>query len=186
MKKVVSVILAAALILAMPCAGADLDYSSMSDSELQAVVDSARTELFQRKQREENGNLIICDADGVQVALTGNFKDSPGTMVRLEITIVNNSNLTVSTILDKGYINSWEVSSGMSGSGLLPGKKERGDLWFNLEGAGISSIDEIEDMSFIFRLFDSETYDDIYRSPEMQIFIDEGKVISVQEVFDIG
>lgn len=185
MKKLLSIILASVMLASMPCAGADLDYSALTDSELQSIVESARNELFSRKLREENGNLTICDIDGIQMALTGGMNYSGG-YLRFDLTAINNSSKTISVLGETGYLNGWEVYCDFDVYELAPGKKIRDTLTFKLDDAGLKSLDEIEDITFTCYLYDSVAYEKIVDLPEIQVFIDNGKVISVQEVFDIG
>ena len=187
MKKVLAMLVVASMALSAPCLGADLNYGSYSDSELQYIVDSARTELYQRQQRTENGNLVLCDVDGVQVALTGAVLKADYSL-RLEVVVSNNSDKSISIGADKGYLNGWDTGCLFSVSRLEPKKKIRDAINIGLEKAGISDITEIEDASFSFFLFDPETYSTTWESPEMQIFLSEDftSVLSVQEVVLIG
>ena len=187
MKKLLSMLLASVMLVAIPCQGASIDWASMSDSELQDAIDSARTELLQRKQREENGNLIVCDAEGVQISFTGDLT-CDGDYLRLDVLLSNNSGRTISTHLSKAYVNGWDVASDMPGNRLDSGKKDKGRIWFSLGDSDVSDISEIEDVTFSFTFYDSDTYDDIYRSPEIQVFLSEDRqaVQSVQEVIEIG
>ena len=186
MKKALSIILASVMLIAMSCAGADLDYSTMTDSELQKVVDSARTELFSRKQKEENGNLVVVDKDGIQLTLTGETGIYPADFLRFYATIVNGSDKTVSVFIDKAYINGWEVYGGIDAKQTEPGRKVKARLSFDMADADIASIDEIEDITFRYSLYDSNASRTFWEGPEMQLFIDGDRAISVQEITDIG
>jgi len=186
MKKVLAMLVAASMALSAPCLGADLNYGSYSDSELQYIVDSARTELYQRQQRAENGNLVLCDVDGVQVAITGEGKVGYGGYLRFEVAISNNSGKTITIGTDKGYINGWESYCSLDAYQLEPKKKVKDELVFELEDAGISTIEEVEDLSFKFHVTDSQTYDRIWESPELQLYLDGSTVVNVQEVVLIG
>ena len=186
MKKLLSMLLASAMLVAIPCQGADIDYASMSDADLQATADKARAELYRRHVEEGAGDLVLCDAEGVQVALTGDAHLGSGGYFRMDATFVNNSDKTISVYSDKGYLNGWEVYCSLDTSKLAPGKKARGELVFLLEDAGISTVEEIEDITLVFHITDTATYDYMWNSPEMQVFIDGEKVVSVQEIYTIG
>ena len=183
MKRFLTLMLA--ITLSATVSGAGIDYGSMSDADLHTMADKARAELYRRHVEKEAGDLILCDVDGAQVALTGAMQLGSGGYLRMSATIVNNTDRAFSVSVDNGYINGWETYCSLDAYQLAPGKKVRGELVFLLEDAGLTSLDEIEDFTLVFYLRDTDAHETLWESPEMQIFIDEEKVISVQEVYTI-
>lgn len=186
MKKLLSMLLASVMLVAIPCQGSSIDWASMSDSELQDAIDSARTELYQRKQREENGNLIVCDAEGVQVVFTGIILHTNDKGLQLESIVINNSEYTIHVTASKGYMNGWEVDTAFTCYSLKPKMKYKTTCFFTLSDAMLTDISEIEDVSVVMSVSSTEPYKSLFESPEMQIFMDDDKVVSVQEIYTIG
>lgn len=159
MKKKVLAMAAALALLCTPCLADGLDYASMSDEELHAVVDGARNELASRELTMA-GDTVLLDQDGVKVYLTGEKSISPFgsyTFLRLETIVVNDSDVNASVSIESASVNGWEIS----GTGITKtsaGKKQKGDLSFDIAPSGAQSLEEIEDLEITLRLSDSDTF----------------------------
>lgn len=164
MKKITTLFLCIVLLFCCAFAYAN-DYSAYSDSDLYKIIDSARAELVNRKNTSENKPVIL-DADGLTVTLSGDpvVKESyDGTYkMIINITAVNSSDKDISFTDDDVYLNGWEIS-GILGGSLSAGKKARMEVTFyevNLK-ADVTAADQIEDIEFHLRTYDSETYHDL-------------------------
>ena len=152
------------LIFVMMFSGAQaegFDFSSMTDAELQAVVESASAELARRAPAQENSDVLI-DQDGVKVTLTGNHEvwGYDNWYLDLEVVVENYSDAVVSILPDTVSINGWNVfCTGVSDT--QPGKKQKGMLEFSLSEAEISTFEEVEEIEMTFTLYDSEKWETI-------------------------
>lgn len=164
MKKKITLFLCIVLLFCCVSVYAD-DYSTYSDSDLYKIIDSARTELVNRKNASEEKPVIL-DADGLTVTLSGNpvveeMYDGNYEMI-ITVTAVNNSDKDISFSGNTVYLNGWEIYGLLSGS-LPAGKKAKIEVEFfevNLK-ADVTASDQIEDLEFILHTYDPETYDHI-------------------------
>lgn len=161
MKKL-ALILAIVILVVFASAFAEgMDFASMSDEQLQMIIDGAQTELANRKGDSVNDGILI-DQDGVKVYLTGNHEiwGNESLYLDLEVVVENNSDKTISILIDSMSVNGWNVY-GFGVSDTQPGKKQKGNLEFCLSEAGISTYEEVEEIEFIFTIYDSENWETI-------------------------
>lgn len=158
MKRFVSVFLIALMILSIASTtvfAEGIDVTSMTDEELHAIVDSARNELAKRELTAA-ADTVLFDAEGVKMYLTGNSHvSSNGEFAYFEVVVVNDTETEVAVTIDSASINGWDVASnGVYGTSA--GKKQKGEMFFHISDAEISTIEEIDDLELTFRLFDSD------------------------------
>ena len=152
MKRFVSVFLVVLMILNMVFAEG-IDVTSMTDEELYALVDSARNELSKR-ELDAAADTVLFDAEGVKMYLTGNNYVNGGEYAYFEVVVVNDTDTEVAVTIESASINGWDVASnGVYGTSA--GKKQKGEMFFHISDAEISTIEEIDDLELTFRLFDS-------------------------------
>ena len=150
------------VVLLFGCATAEgFDFASMSDDQLQAVIDGARNELTKRVLVAAE-NTVLFEQEGVTVYLTGDYEvteyDPETVYLKMDTVIVNDSDRTVWILTDSLCINGWEVYAyGLPDTNA--GKKQKCVLEFMISDAGISSYEEIEDMEAVFCLVDNESYE---------------------------
>lgn len=159
-KRILAALLATLLLLSLCAFAEGMDFASMTDEELHALVDGARNELANR-ELAATADTVLIDQDDVKVYLTGEHKvSSNGSYLYMEAVVVNDSDKQISILIDSSSINGWDVfSTGISETN--PGKKQKGEFDFSLEDAGISSYEEIEEIEMELYLFDSINYDRI-------------------------
>jgi len=162
MKKILALVMVLVCIFCWGFASAEgLDFASMSDEQLQAIIDGAKAELSSRNGGAVADGVLI-DQDGVKVYLTGEYEvwGYDSFYLSLEAIIENNSDRGISVDFMSASINGWEVyGSGIYDTGS--GKKQKGVFEFNLSDAGISTYEEVEEIEMNFYFFDSESYDTI-------------------------
>jgi len=162
MKKLLSLILATMLLGSVALAES-VDYASMTDEELHGIIDSARNELTKREMVFGEKTVLI-DQDGVQFYLTGEYEfnaSSDSKYTELETVLINNSDRKVTVTVDDLYVNGWQIFA-MCGSNADAGKKDKGSLDMSLADAEVNTFEDIQDMEFMIRVYDSETYDDLF------------------------
>lgn len=157
-------ILFAALLLCGSCLAEGLDYASMTDDQLHAIVDAARNELAKRELTLD-GKTLLFEKDGVSVYLTSDFEaDSLKTdsmhFMRAGVIVVNDSDKNMGVGIDSMSVNGWEVySSGFSS--ISAGKKGKNELSFNAVDTDITDVSEIETVEITFYMYDGDTYQTI-------------------------
>lgn len=161
MKRLVALVLA--LMLLCGPALAEIDWTGMSDEEIRAAIDSGRNELVKRGMLAAE-NFVLVDQDGVQVYLTGNYSWSEYgedyRQIELEAIVINDSDKKVTVSIDGCYVNGWEVyASGIYDTAA--GKKQKDTFDVSLVEADVTVFEEIEDIEFTFRLYDSDEFETI-------------------------
>ncbi len=164
MKKFISILLALILLGGLAMAEG-IDYASMTDAELHAVLDGVRNELAKRDLKAGD-KVLLFEQNGVSVYLTGEYHvDSWGEgkqVLQLEAIVVNESESKISVYIDTVSVNGWEVYGGCI-IDINPGKKKKGDFEIRLYDADITSYEEIEDIEFTFDISDADAYKTIFR-----------------------
>lgn len=135
-----------------------VDYSSLTDAELQQVVDSARNEQATRALTAD-GDLVLADADGLKLYLTGEYAVArSGDYIYFDAALINDAAFEGRVIIDDAYINGWEVYASDLGS-VAAGKKRMGQITFSLRDAGIDSADEIDGIELHLRTYRADRYE---------------------------
>lgn len=161
MKKLLALVFALLMLAAIPCeAFAEVpDFSAMSDEELHALFDAARNEIAARGLAAGDDTLLF-EQDGVQVYMTGNNTiDDYGDTVELniEVIIINDSAYDIALVDDTTSVNGWVVMFYGVG-GVSAGKKKKDFIELVISDASISTLEEVEDIEFVFRLLDENSY----------------------------
>ena len=161
MKRLICALLAALMLLCGMAVAEEIDFASMDDSALHAMIDGARNELTKRELIAAE-NTVLFEQDGVTVYLTGDHEvwGSDSYYLDMGVVLVNDSEKTVFLTVNTAYINGWEVYGG----GITDtdaGKKQKANLDFGISDAGITTYEEIEEIEINFWLCDAETYETI-------------------------
>lgn len=127
MKKLLAAVLTLILVFSSAAICESIDYSSMTDEQLQAVINSARSELAHRSTERK----YLIEDEYVRVYNTGNgrfgsyeySKDNIKNYVEMEVVVENLSCQEFELITDGVSINGWETDpvsnrSGKIGSGM--------------------------------------------------------------------
>ena len=152
-------ILFAALLLCGSCLAEGLDYASMTDDQLHAIVDAARNELAKRELVAE-GDTLLFEKDGVSVYLTSDFEANSYGRMRAKVVIINDSDKNMGVGIDSLCVNGWELTT-LGFSTVSAGKKSKDELYFDGEDAEITSVEEIETIEITFHTYDGDTYQTI-------------------------
>lgn len=174
MKRVLSILFVLTMLIA--CVGFAEDYSSMSNDELLAILNSVRTELLTRELSlspdevlMENNVVKMYIEKGKEIEFSGS-----GTL-KIPVILVSNSENEISFQVDSVMVNGWECS-GIIANISAAGKK-RCNLNINCKGAEISSIDEIEDIQIILLAFNMKTYKREMTTDKITIIVENGQII---------
>ncbi len=179
MKRFLAVILSA-LMLSSVCFGADLDYSSMSDEELNAVIDAAKAELAKREEQDagEETELVLADMQGVKLVLTGKAKIDDYGYLSLKGTLYNDSDKTLSLGMNDAYVNGWQTYPILSPMTLSPHMKAKCELQMNCDGI-VKKAKKIDDVVITMSVF-GEDYMTIQDATAKMVF-SGGKVKSIEQ-----
>ena len=159
MKKMFSLFLVLLLVCTTAFSFAEgLDYSAMTSEELYEIISAARNELTKR-ELVASEKLVIFEAEGVQVYLTGEHRvyGTDSVFLDLEAVVINDSDVPVSLSTAACSVNGWDVWN-MGISSTSAGKKQKSNFNINLTDAEISTYEEIEEIEFTLYLVNSETY----------------------------
>lgn len=150
------------VILLPVVAMAEISWTNMTVEEIQAVIDSARSEIVTREIKTDAKGTVILDADGLVVTITkAEIKQSYDKSYYLTVsyTAVNNSNIKIGFMVDKLYLNGWEVSS-LVYCDLDAGMKVRDEFtMYSVDvNADVSSYDDLEELKLVMHTFDADTF----------------------------
>lgn len=175
MKKLLSIVLALILLVAIPCeAFAENDLSALSDEELAALITDARMELAKRSLKAV-ADTVLFEKDGVTVYTTGNntFEDyGDSQYLNVEVVVINDSDKKIAIVDDGASVNGWEVQYYGIGD-ISAGKKKRGNIEFVVSDAGISAMEEIDDIEVTFQILDEDSYEVICTLDPVTFFVNE-------------
>jgi len=162
MKKILALMMVLVCVFCWSFACAEgLDFASMSDEQLQAIIDGAKAELSSRNS-SGGEKVVLIDQDSVKVYLTGKHEvwGYESYYLDLEVVVENNSDKTISIIVDTASVNGWNVyGSGISDTGA--GKKQKGMMEVCLTDAEISTYEEVEEIEFNLMIYDSDNWETI-------------------------
>ena len=164
------------LVLAFFCVNAfaaDLDWSSMSDDEISAIIAAGQAELASRNPAPTGDALhmtkdtVLLDRDGILVTLTGKV-ETMGSLIQMEVIIENNSSDPIYLNVTGSSINGWEVfGAGVADIGA--GKKKKGDLMFTLEDAEIDNPEQIEELELTLSVANADTWNTIFTADTLTL-----------------
>ena len=166
MKKIAAMILVMALCASAAFA-AEIDWASMTDDEIRAIIAEAQGELAKRAPVAEGAlpiaeGTVLIDQGGILVTLTGKV-ETMGTLMELEVIVENNSDTPIYVNVTRSSINGLELfGAGIADIGA--GKKKKGDLMFTLEDASINSPSEIEELEMTLSVANADTWSTIFNA----------------------
>lgn len=175
MKRIFALILALLLIGSAAFAAVP-DISGCSDDELRQLIDLARNRLYVNALSVEK-DAVLVEQDGIKLYLTGeymtSFSKSWG-FLYVNCVIVNNNAFEAKVGIENCSINGWDAY-GDGTSSCAAGKKKKVELTFSLYDADISSLDDLEDITFNFYTYNSDSHKRIATLPEMTFTRDSFK-----------
>lgn len=156
MKRLLACIIAILLAaMSIPALAAEVDLASMTDDEIQNLIDAGRNVLLERSLVAD-GKTLVFEQDGISLYLMGDMNISSSGFLYVKAIIVNDSNTTVSLTNNACSINGWMTF--MNGFGAVaPGKKASGELSFDVRDTDIASVEDIEEIEFCIDVFDKDT-----------------------------
>ncbi len=155
MKKLLVLMLAGLLLTGIAFAEG-LDYTAMSEADLQAIITSTRNELV-RRDCVLSDETVFLDSENCKV-----YRDSGKEIyfnngsLRIPVILVSEAPEEVSFQFDSVLVNGWDCS-GMIGNISAAGKK-RDELKINCAGAEVSQVEEIEDIKMVVIAFNMGTF----------------------------
>ena len=154
MKRFISLLVACIIALSCSIAYA-VDYSSMTDTELEEQLDAIHKELLARRIHTEDKTILL-DQSGVQIYLTGSaWIDNGLGWLKISIAIINNSGRDIFLYIKDASVNGWIVPdaslwSSYCGYNIPNGNKLKDELRFPLYTVdGIDTIQDFEEAEFI-------------------------------------
>lgn len=143
MKRLFAVIISIMLLFGIAYAE---DYSNMTDEELYLIQDSVRNELLKRKLASE-GNILLLDADGISVYLTGEYDYDYSGKLNLNAIVVNDTDREFAVYTELS-VNGWDVYSNSASLEANPHKKNKAHLTISIKDAEISTYEEVQEIEF--------------------------------------
>ena len=174
MKKVVSAFFVIILTLSITVAFA-VDYSSMTEEQLNAEYNAIRNELVTKGFLAEKKTIIL-DQDGIQIYINGDFSiDKPyswasSLYLYLPIIVVNNSDRNINIRLENASLNGWSVNAEGYDCSTPAGKKSKASLYFSIEDADIENISDFTDAEFVIIAYDTDTLRNVIKSNAITIY----------------
>jgi len=175
MRKVITSTLVLILVSLFIFASAEgLDYTNLSDAELQAIISAATEELNSRHASDTSTDgalhmvegTVLLDQNNITVTLTGNIESygsSESAFMELEAIVENNSSDPIYVNVDSSSINGWEVfGAGIADIGA--GKKKKGTFTFMISDAEISKPEDIEELEVSFSISNVDNWNTIFRT----------------------
>lgn len=178
MKRLVSMLLCLVMLISST-ALAEIDYASMTSEELEQLIADAQAELDRRGGNEQDpdgfyADRVLFDIEGVRMYLTGEYtvKESFGNMrFYVEVVVENNSTQELGCMPSGSFsVNGW---TGKWDAPSIPpaGNKTKGKLTFDMEAASISTFEEIKEVEFGLRVYETKNYRDIFDTGRIKIKI---------------
>ena len=143
----------------------DLTFS-ITDHESYSELFTASTGPLAFEGRESTSEAVqgkvLFDQDGVKATMTGETDDSSN-CANVIVIVENNTERNID-VSYTGTMNGWNVgNSGMgNASGIKPGSKANGYLWFMFDDYDLTSSDDIETMNLTFTVNDADDYSTLF------------------------
>lgn len=166
MKKIFALVLALALCLcasavyAEPAAPA-VDVSAMTEEELTALIDEARTALAKLRAGVTE-NSVLFEDDMIRITYAGTAEMTDYGELDVNIIVENLSEHNLGFRLDNTSCNGWAVDGYISNS-VPAGKKAK--LVFSIynaaESADLEKVEDLENIEGSISVYDTDSYDSL-------------------------
>lgn len=141
--------------MSIPALADGIDFSSMTDEEIQSLIDAGRNVLLERSLVAD-GKTLVFEQEGVSLYLTGDMRLTDSGFLYVGAILVNDSGTTISLINNACSVNGWMAF--MNGiDSVAPSKKASGELQFNVKDTGIAAIEDVEEIEICIDVFDKDT-----------------------------
>lgn len=160
MKRTLALLLAL-LMLCGTCLAEGLDYQSMTDEQLHAVINSARSELAKRELIAAD-KTVLFEQEGVTIYISGDYTVREGVIgdavyLEIKLVVVNETDRNVGISIENPSVNGWDISAPYL-SGVSAQKKAKDTLKLNVADAEVKTAEDLEDLTLSFRLYDADSY----------------------------
>lgn len=151
------------------------DYSTMTDEQLKIEFAAIRNELEIRKLNIDNKKEFFNDLD-ISIYIDGDIiikRSSWNDEVKLiiPVIIVNNNKRNIGLTVSDESVNGWAIDGYFENSGEVPaGKKMKCNLYFYIQNTDIVTINDFSDAEFKIRIYDKDTWRDIFISKPISIY----------------
>ena len=157
MKKIVTIILALILICSVALSEG-IDWASMTDEEITAIIEAGQAELKSRSGGEPE-EIVIMDYNGLTITASNFhvedtllYKD--GALV-FDVVIENNTDKSYDITGTDISINGWTVDA-LIYVDIMAGKKTKDVFKLDLGGADCKSLEDVQEIEFIFNVCDED------------------------------
>lgn len=158
---------AALALMGTTAAYAEIDWASMDDATIESEIKNAQSELEKRHPSDDDGSkdpnkrtgkAVILDLDEIKVTATS-FEVVDhwqyGTALQVNYLVENNGDKDFEAHLDRIAINDYEVDY-VGYIEIGAGNKAKGDFVLKMSDAEVSSLNEIEKVTFTFHYYSEE------------------------------
>lgn len=157
MKKVLSLVFVMLFVtLLFSVAFAEIDLKAMTDSELEALIIAAQTELSGRSSAFSNPN-VISDKNGLKWTISSVEMIQLTTYVKIHTIFENHSTEDVIINVNSINVNGWDIAA-IVYTNISSGKKAKIDVTFDLTDADIQSPGEIKSIDFNITVINPSTF----------------------------
>ena len=139
---------------------------TMTKEELKDLIERAQDELFKFGVKE--AGALLLEYKDIVVTFEGAEYGTFG--LEFNLVIENNGKRDVTVSADKMYVNGWQVTPWIHAE-VGSGKKNRTSITvYNAEDrAGVSSVGDLDNVEFVLKISNPDTYRTIYESGKITI-----------------
>lgn len=177
LKKIFALVVALMMAIA-GSAMADIDISTMTDEELEALIADARTELDSRRSNADGKEdvyrfpCVILDVDGykLEVLNVSTSEYNGNAMVNLDVIAENTSEYDIEIDLSLTTIGEWDFSDKSLSEGVKvkSGKKSKDTMMFYIRDFDVASVLS-SDFEFEVSVWDEgRSLHNLYRSAPLK------------------
>jgi len=145
------------------------DVTSLSDDDLYALMALVYSELNARgllvdDTEDDYDGVVIMDQDGVRVIATNLRIDPDYDQIIIDAIVENNTYAGISLSPEYSRVNG-EVVDAIGMYAIESGATVEDYFYFYpASDAGCETLEDIESLEFYFEVYDSETYEDLFKS----------------------
>lgn len=141
-----------------------IDLTTLSDAELQSLIDAARRELASRSGGStaseicSNGSVLFED-ENIRITMSGDLELSEYDELILPIVIENLTDRNLIISLEHSSCNGWEISSPVASVSASKKARDTFEFYDIVEDAGLTSVEDVQEIEGSIRYFDEDDYD---------------------------
>ncbi len=161
------------------CCAQGLDFASMTDDELSAILSGASIELAMRKMEQQNCQLLF-EKDDISVYLTGEsdfWEDEGMETLVLEVCVINQGPIDTYLYTESFYANAALINNSIGIWDIEPYSAIEDSLFIDFYDTGFTKMDMLQDIAFRFDLYDDSTNDPYDQTDELKLSFDGGIIM---------